>query len=164
MTSELKQVVDGLSREANGAATEALLVAGSNALRGTGMLSRDDDALTHQVLPSRSPARWPCCASLRLHPGPPRRAQHGDPPSVCGEPPYIYIYIFYMRSRYACTGSRHVCMENCGVDTGRRHVYMGSRPFLNPCRAGGPVLYTLPSVLTCVVAVVQPEPSRRVEA
>lgn len=107
MTSELKQVVDGLSREANGAATEALLVAGSNALRGTGMLSRDDDALTHQV--------------------PPRQSRAGRA---------VYIYI-YMRSRYACTERRHAYMKDCRVYTGRRHVYVGSRPPLNPCRAGG---------------------------
>jgi hypothetical protein len=42
MTAELKQLVATLSREANAAATEALVVAGSNALRGTGMLARLD--------------------------------------------------------------------------------------------------------------------------
>ncbi len=42
MTDELKQLVATLSQEANDAATEALLVAGSNALRGTGMLTRLD--------------------------------------------------------------------------------------------------------------------------
>ena len=40
MTAELKQLVATLSREANAAATEVLVVAGSNALRGTGMLTR----------------------------------------------------------------------------------------------------------------------------
>lgn len=42
MTAELKQLVATLSWEANAAATEALVVAGSNALRGTGMLTRLD--------------------------------------------------------------------------------------------------------------------------
>lgn len=42
MTAELKQLVATLIREANAAATEALVVAGSNALRGTGMLMRPD--------------------------------------------------------------------------------------------------------------------------
>lgn len=42
MTDELKQLVATLSQEANDAATEALVVAGSNALRGTGMLTRLD--------------------------------------------------------------------------------------------------------------------------
>lgn len=54
MTKELKQLVATLSREANDAATEALVVAGSNALRGTGMLSRLDGGDTEALLPNIS--------------------------------------------------------------------------------------------------------------
>lgn len=49
MTSELKALVGTLSSEARDAATEALLVAGSNALRGTGMLTREDDLMIEEV-------------------------------------------------------------------------------------------------------------------
>lgn len=42
MAADLKQLVGTLSREARDAAAEALQVAGSNALRGTGMMSRRD--------------------------------------------------------------------------------------------------------------------------
>lgn len=52
MTKELKQLVATLSREANDAATEALVVAGSNALRGTGMLTRLDGGDAEVKCPS----------------------------------------------------------------------------------------------------------------
>jgi hypothetical protein len=92
MTAELKQLVATLSREANAAATEALVVAGSNALRGTGMLTRldTDNSEVHWLKQDMSgmgsaqlnmpPAR---ATSSRLYP-----SSHCQPPTPKLPAPY----------------------------------------------------------------------------
>lgn len=64
MTAELKQLVATLSREANAAATEALVVAGSNALRGTGMLTRLDTDNSEVHWLTRARHEWYGLAAL----------------------------------------------------------------------------------------------------